>query len=44
MHGRAGGGNGSAAVMKLCEMHNKTVCEAAGAPTVPPPDFNTSSC
>ena len=43
-HGRAAGGNGSAAVMKLCEMHNKTVCEAAGAPTVPPPDFNTSSC
>lgn len=30
--------------MQLCKMHNKSICEAAGAPTVPPPNFNTSSC
>ena len=28
-----------AAPMQLCSMNNKSICEAAGAPTVPPPNF-----
>lgn len=49
-HGRRGTtGNGSSSsaaevIMKLCDMHNKTVCEAAGAPTVPPPNFTQADC
>ena len=30
--------------MKLCEMGNKSVCEAAGAPTVPPPNETNTDC
>eukprot|EP01043_Picozoa_sp_COSAG02_P087575 COSAG02_NODE_24829_length_676_cov_1.195841_1_plen_129_part_10 len=36
--------NGTEKVMQLCKIGETGVCEAAGAPTVPPPDFNTSSC
>ena len=43
-HGYYSNSSGAAGVMKLCETHNKSVCEAAGAPTVPPPNFTTSSC
>lgn len=44
-HGWRPGGNGSDSVMlQLCETLNKTVCEAAGAPTVPPPNFTSADC
>ena len=48
-HGRRPGGdggpkNGSSEVMQLCDLHNKTACEAAGAPTVPAPNFTQADC
>jgi hypothetical protein len=39
-HGLAAGGGEGATIVAYCDMHNKSVCEAAGAPTVPPPGWN----
>ena len=39
-HGSPHFDNHSAALIGHCRMWNKTICEAAGAPTVPPPNWN----
>ena len=38
-HGRPGNDSGSR-IVAFCDMGNKLECEAVGAPTVPPPNFN----
>ena len=43
-HGRPAGNGSAPTVMQLCDMHNKSTCEAAGAPTVPPPNFTQADC